>query len=197
MGELDPNAKSVGATMVMQIDPERAKQMREMQANYGKTWIMGKVTAIDGVKVTLMGTVDNAAHTFVADENTTFRKRRDPITLADIQLGDMVRAEGGSRTAPSSQPPSTQWVRHHRAAAPTPPATAHRRKPHSNPNTLGAPSFRAVCERVGNHGSQPAVVNQRTIRAPSGDPLGRAFFLARGQENENLSPSIYVWQYPA
>jgi len=94
MGELDATAKSVGATMVMQIDPERAKQMREMQANYGKTWLMGKVTAIDGVKVTLMGVVDNTARSFVADENTTFRKRRDPITLADIQLGDTVRVEG-------------------------------------------------------------------------------------------------------
>ena len=41
--------------VIVQIDPERAKQMREMQANYGKTWLMGKVTAIDGVKVTLMG----------------------------------------------------------------------------------------------------------------------------------------------
>jgi preprotein translocase subunit YajC len=94
MGELDATAKSVGATMVMQIDPERAKQMREMQANYGKTWLMGKVTAIDGVKVTLMGVVDNTARSFVADENTTFRKRRDPITLADIQVGDTVRVEG-------------------------------------------------------------------------------------------------------
>jgi preprotein translocase subunit YajC len=94
MGELDATAKSVGATMVMQIDPERAKQMREMQANYGKTWLMGKVTAIDGVKVTLTGVVDNTAHAFVADENTTFRKRRDPITLADIQVGDTVRVEG-------------------------------------------------------------------------------------------------------
>ena len=55
---------------------------------------MGKVTAIDGVKVTLMGAMDNTAHSFVADENTTFRKRRDPITLADIQVGDTVRVEG-------------------------------------------------------------------------------------------------------
>jgi hypothetical protein len=94
MGEVDTTAKSVGATVVLQIDPERAKQMREMQANYGKTWLMGKVTAIDGVKVTLMGNIDNAAHTFVADENTAFRKRRDPITLADIQVGDMVRVDG-------------------------------------------------------------------------------------------------------
>jgi len=128
MGEVDATAKSVGATMVMQIDPERAKQMREMQANYGKTWLMGKVTAIDGVKVTLMGNVDNTAHSFVADENTTFRKRRDPITLADIQVGDTVRVEGavkedsfvatavnamgpppeGAQGAPRNGPPPTQ-----------------------------------------------------------------------------------------
>ena len=94
MGEVDATAKSVGAVMVMQIDPERARQMREMQANHGKTWIMGKVTAIDGVKVTLMDAIDNTAHTFAADENTTFRKRREPITLADIQVGDTVRVEG-------------------------------------------------------------------------------------------------------
>ena len=93
-GEVDATAKSVGAVFVMQVDPERAKQMREMQANYGKTWFMGKVTAIDGVKVTLMGSIDNSAHAFVADENTTFRKHREPITLADIEVGDMVRVEG-------------------------------------------------------------------------------------------------------
>jgi hypothetical protein len=94
MGETDAAAKSVGAVAVLQVDPERAKQMREMQANYGKTWLAGKVTAIDEVKVTLLGAIDNAAHSFVADENTAFRKRRDPITLADIQVGDNVRVEG-------------------------------------------------------------------------------------------------------
>jgi hypothetical protein len=94
MGDVDATAKSIGAVTVMQIDPARAKQMREMQANYGKTWLQGKVTAIDGVKVTLTGSVDNKPYSFVADENTTFRKRRDPITLADIQVGDTVRAEG-------------------------------------------------------------------------------------------------------
>ena len=93
-GETDANAKSVGAIVIFQIDPERAKQLREMQANYGKTWLMGRVTAVDDLKVTLQGGPDNASHAFVADENTTFRKRRDPITLADIQVGDMVRVEG-------------------------------------------------------------------------------------------------------
>jgi len=55
---------------------------------------MGKVTAINEAKVTLMGSVDNASHAFQADENTTFRKRREPITLADVQVGDAVRVEG-------------------------------------------------------------------------------------------------------
>jgi hypothetical protein len=94
IGEMDAAAKSVGAVVILQVDPERARQMREMQANYGKTWLMGKVTAVDGVKVTLMGSVDNAAHSFVADENTTFRKHREPITLGDLAVGDTVRVEG-------------------------------------------------------------------------------------------------------
>jgi hypothetical protein len=94
MGEVDDTAKSVGAVTILHIDTERAKQMREMEANYGKTWLMGKVTAMDGVKVTLQGAMDKAPHTFIADENTTFRKRRDPITLADIQVGDTIRVEG-------------------------------------------------------------------------------------------------------
>ncbi len=94
LGEVDPAAKSVGAVVVMQIDPERAKMMREQEANYGKTWLMGKVTAIDGTKVTVLGALDNAAHSFQADENTAFRKHRVPVTLADIQVGDLVRVEG-------------------------------------------------------------------------------------------------------
>ena len=94
MGEMDESAKSIGAVAIVLLDPETTKQMAEMRANYGKTWVQGKVTAIDGVKVTLMGAIDNAAHSFVADESTTFRKRRDPITLADIAVGDMVRADG-------------------------------------------------------------------------------------------------------
>ncbi len=93
-GEVDASAKSVGAVFIMLLDPERAKQMREMEANFGKTWLAGRVTAINDVKVTLQWGPNNLVRTFVADENTTFRKRRDPITLADIHLGDMARVEG-------------------------------------------------------------------------------------------------------
>jgi hypothetical protein len=94
MGEVDATSKSIAARAVMQLDPATVQQMKEMEANFGKTWLAGKVTAIDGVKITLTGTQDNAPHTVVADENTTFRKRRDPVTLADIQGGDTVRVDG-------------------------------------------------------------------------------------------------------
>jgi len=95
-GEVDTNAHTVGAVMVMLIDPERAKEMRAMEANYGKTWLMGRVISVDldNARVTLEGGPDKAQHIFTADENTTFRKRRDPITLGDIMAGDMVRVEG-------------------------------------------------------------------------------------------------------
>jgi hypothetical protein len=93
-GEIDTNAKSIGAMSVIKLDPERAREMREMQANFGKTWLMGKVTAVNETKVTLQSPVDDAEHTFVADENTSFRRRREPVTLADVQVGTNVRVDG-------------------------------------------------------------------------------------------------------
>jgi hypothetical protein len=128
MGEVDAAAKSVGAVVIAQLDPERARQIRELRANYGKTWLQGKVTAINETKVTLYGMIDNAAHTFEVNEDTTFRKRREPITLADIQVGVVVRVEGvvkdgifvassvavmgmppgGTPTVPSDAAPATQ-----------------------------------------------------------------------------------------
>jgi hypothetical protein len=94
MGETDPTAKSVNARAVALMDQQTVDQIHAMEANFGKTWLMGQVTAVDGTKITLTGSLDNAPHTVVADENTEFRKRRDPITLADIQVGDTVRADG-------------------------------------------------------------------------------------------------------
>jgi hypothetical protein len=97
MGDTDATAKSVNARAVALMDQQTVDQIHAMEANFGKTWLMGKVTAIDGTKITLTGTLDIAPHTIVADENTEFRKRRDPITLADIQVGDTVRADGAEK----------------------------------------------------------------------------------------------------
>ena len=46
-------SKIGGRAMVVKIDPQRAREMREMQANFGKTWLAGRVTAVNDTKVTL------------------------------------------------------------------------------------------------------------------------------------------------
>jgi hypothetical protein len=93
-GEVDSSAKTVAAVGIMLLDPQAAQRMQQMAADYGKTWLMGRVTAVDGASVTLMGTQDNASHTFAVNENTEFRERRNPITLADVKVGDMIRVQG-------------------------------------------------------------------------------------------------------
>ncbi|WP_263356232.1 DUF5666 domain-containing protein [Acidicapsa ligni] len=96
-GEIDADAKSVGAIFILQLDPERAKEMRAMQANYGKTWLAGRIIKIEDTKITIDGVVDHAPHLIAVDENTSFHKRRDAITLADIKPGDSLRAEGAMK----------------------------------------------------------------------------------------------------
>lgn len=93
-GNVESSAKTVDARAIMLLDPQMAERMKQMAADYGKTWLMGRVTEVKGTKVTLMGTQDNASHTFVVNENTDFRERRNPVTLADVKVGDMVRVEG-------------------------------------------------------------------------------------------------------
>ncbi len=93
-GEMDRDGKSVGAIGIMVLDPDSARRMEQMQADYGKTWLMGRVTAIDGTTITVVGGPDNQSHSFTVDENTAFRQRREPITLADLKPGDRVRVQG-------------------------------------------------------------------------------------------------------
>jgi hypothetical protein len=65
-----------------------------MEANYGKTWLAGRITGIKDTTITIEGMLDHTPHSIVVDENTSFRQRRDSITLADIQPGEQLRAEG-------------------------------------------------------------------------------------------------------
>ena len=71
----------------------RTGAIHEAQANYGKTWLGGKIAAIDETKLTITG-MDGKSATFIVDENTSFKKRHDSITLADIKVGDRVRVDG-------------------------------------------------------------------------------------------------------
>ena len=92
-GEVDAKAKTVGAVFVMVLTPEQAAQAKKMREDFGKTWTAGEVTAIKDLDITIKRR-DGVTQTVSVDENTSFKKRDDSITLADIQVGDMLRATG-------------------------------------------------------------------------------------------------------
>jgi hypothetical protein len=118
MGELDSAKKTVHALFVVVMDAEQVKKLRE---DLGKTYVTGKVTAIDDVKLTIQRP-DNVIQVIEVDETTSFRKggRRgaagamngagivvapaagiastdnggESITLADVKVGDFVAGQG-------------------------------------------------------------------------------------------------------
>jgi hypothetical protein len=89
-GDKDEKARTLGAMFVMLIDKE---QYEKAKADFGKTWTAGTIQSIDETKITVKRP-DNIVQTIVVDENTSFRKRRDSVTLADIKVGDNVTAHG-------------------------------------------------------------------------------------------------------
>ena len=90
-GLVDAKARTVGAVVVVDID---AKEVQQARAAFGKTWVMGKVTAIHDLKITIERAGDKQTQVVAVDENTSFRKRREDVTLADVKVGDMISAQG-------------------------------------------------------------------------------------------------------
>jgi Domain of unknown function (DUF5666) len=90
-GLVDPKAKTVGAVFLLDIDAQEVRKAREA---FGKTWVMGKVTAVHELKITIERAGDKQAQIVAVDENTSFRKHREDVTLADIKVGDFISAEG-------------------------------------------------------------------------------------------------------
>jgi hypothetical protein len=128
MGELDRASKTVHALFVSVVSAEEVKKMKE---SFGKTWISGKVTAIDDLRITILRS-DKISQTIAVDEDTSFKRggrgmamamqggasvpmgpgefRRgsgdggverppsaeagEPITLADVKVGDVVAGQG-------------------------------------------------------------------------------------------------------
>src|SRR6202167_3467844 len=90
-GLVDAKAKTVGAVLLYDID---ADEVRKARAGFGKTWVMGKVTAVHELRITIERANDKQAQIVPVDENTSFRKRREDVTLADVKVGDFISAEG-------------------------------------------------------------------------------------------------------
>jgi hypothetical protein len=103
MGVLDPATKTVHAVFVGVVDAEQVKKARE---NMGKTYITGKVTAIDldGLKLTIERS-DGVSQVIAVDEQTSFKRGgRGMAAMAsgagvmDVP-GGQARGNGGGTSA--------------------------------------------------------------------------------------------------
>ena len=65
-----------------------------MQAGtMGKDYVAGEVKSVDAPKISVLRS-DNVAQTIELNEDTSLRKGRDAITMADVQVGDHLLARG-------------------------------------------------------------------------------------------------------
>jgi Domain of unknown function (DUF5666) len=92
-GDVDEKAHTVGAVFLAVLDAEQVARMKQMQADFGKTWTAGKITAINDLTLTVERP-DKKTQSITVDENTSFQKHRESITLADIKVGDTVTSRG-------------------------------------------------------------------------------------------------------
>jgi hypothetical protein len=61
--------------------------------NLGKTIIMGQITAVNGTQLTIQRP-DGVSQNITVDENTSFRKDNESVTLTDLKVGDHVFGRG-------------------------------------------------------------------------------------------------------
>lgn len=81
------------ARFVASRTPGQGPDMQALREGMGKQFIAGEVKAVDGTKLTI-ARVDGQTQNIEVDENTSFRKGRESITLPDIKVGDRVFGRG-------------------------------------------------------------------------------------------------------
>jgi hypothetical protein len=89
-GNVDEKKKTVGAAILIDIPAEEVRKARE---GLGKTWAAGKIMTIQGTRIQVHR-LDGVDQSIAVDENTSFREKRDSVTLADLRPGQGFRAEG-------------------------------------------------------------------------------------------------------
>jgi len=66
---------------------------QQLGEGLGKRFIAGEIKAIDGTSLAILR-VDGQTQTILVDENTSFRKQEQSVTLADFKPGDHVFGRG-------------------------------------------------------------------------------------------------------
>ena len=104
-GELKNN--SMQAAVVSVVNPEMIQRLQQggpgggpggpmggfNREDLGKKFIAGEVKAINETKLTI-ARPDGQTQDIEVDENTSFKKGTESITLPDIKVGDFVRGRG-------------------------------------------------------------------------------------------------------
>ena len=108
-GELKNN--SMQAAVVSVVNPEMIQRVQQMggagggpgggigpgagfnREDLGKKFVVGEVKAINETKLTI-ARPDGQTQDIEVDENTSFKKGGESITLPDIKVGDFVRGRG-------------------------------------------------------------------------------------------------------
>jgi hypothetical protein len=93
-GQIDRKKKTMGAVFMFDVDEAAAEKARE---EFGKTWTAGKVKSVRGLSIVIDRTLDGKTQTILVDENTSFKKHGESVTLADIEPGDFISARGALR----------------------------------------------------------------------------------------------------
>lgn len=73
--------------------PSPAEAQARFREGLGKQFIVGDIKTIDPPNITVQR-VDGVEQTVEADENTSFKRQNDSITLPDLKPGDTVFARG-------------------------------------------------------------------------------------------------------
>ena len=92
-GELDEKAHTLGAIFVAVVDPQQLADFDRRRTEFGKTWLAGEITDIRGTHLTVKRP-DDVMTIVSVDENTSFRKQHESVTLRDLKVGDGMTARG-------------------------------------------------------------------------------------------------------
>jgi hypothetical protein len=92
MGQVDATKKTVQAMMVMDVDAATVAKAKE---NMGKTYITGRITAIDAdnLKLTVMRT-DNVSQIIKVDDGTSFQRGTRGVAADVAAAGGMAMGGG-------------------------------------------------------------------------------------------------------
>ena len=92
-GELDARKHTLGAVFVAVVDAAELAELDQRRVQWGKTWLAGTITEKRGTSLVIKRP-DGQVNTVAVDEDTSFRKRHQSITLPDIEVGDGMTVTG-------------------------------------------------------------------------------------------------------